>query len=503
MLNDVNKYTYDYKKLLVVCIKNNFTINNVVFDSMLATYLLDYNIKNDIAYLANEMGFSIPFYTNLMKEKKDIEISIISKAKFIYETKEKFLNELKEKELYKLFSEVEMPLSKVLSDMEFTGFNVDKNRLLDFKEELQIKIELVSKDIYNYSGCEFNISSPSQLSEILFDKLNLPHGKKGKTSYSTAVEVLEKLKGKHPIIELILEYRLLTKLLSTYVEGLIPYIDKDSKIHTIYEQALTKTGRLSSIEPNLQNIPIRNEYGRKVRKAFVPSDDSIIVSADYSQIELRIFSCLANIESMKEAFKNNIDIHTKTASDIFGVSILGVTKDMRRMAKAVNFGIIYGISSYGLATNLNISNKEASEFINNYFNTYPGIKHYMDESIKKAHELGYVKTLFNRIRVIPELENKNYMIRSNAERMALNAPIQGTAADIIKIAMVRLYDEFNKNNLKSKMLVTVHDEIVIDCKKKEFDKVCKLLREVMESVVDLEVPLLIDINYGDDWYQAK
>ena len=281
------------------------------------------------------------------------------------------------------------------------------------------------------------------------------------------------------------------------------YIYEDNKIHTIYTQTLTRTGRLSSIEPNLQNIPIRNEYGRLIRKAFLPSENSIIISADYSQIELRIFSCLANIESLKDAFKNNIDVHTKTASDIYKVPIEAVTKDMRRMAKAVNFGIIYGISGFGLSENLNIDTKEAMEFINNYYETYPGIKTYKEEAIKKAHKEGLVKTKFNRIRTIPELENKNYMIRSGAERIALNTPIQGTAADIIKIAMVNLYKEFNKRNLKSKILVQVHDELVVDCLKDEFEIVKKLMKDVMENVIDLEVPLLVEIEYGDNWYQAK
>ncbi|MBQ9071585.1 MAG: DNA polymerase I [Bacilli bacterium] len=406
--------------------------------------------------------------------------------------------------MYSLFKDIELPLSEVLADMEYTGFNVDKAKLTDMGEEIKIKIELLSKTIYNYAGSEFNISSPKALGEILFDKLGLPHkAKKGKNGYSTAADVLEKLKDKHPIIECILEYRLLTKLYSTYIEGLINYIYEDNKIHTIYTQTLTRTGRLSSIEPNLQNIPIRNEYGRLIRKAFIPSEDSIIVSADYSQIELRIFSCMAGIDSLKEAFKNDIDVHTKTASDIFKVPIEAVTKDMRRMAKAVNFGIIYGISGFGLSENLNIDTKEATRFINEYYETYPGIKNYKAECIKQAHIDGYVKTMFNRIRTIDELENKNFMIRSSAERMALNTPIQGTAADIIKIAMVNLYKEFNKHNLKSKILVQVHDELVVDCKKEEFEIVKSLMKKVMESVVELEVPLLVDIEYGANWYQAK
>ena len=502
-LTNINKYTYDYKKVLVALRKQNINIDKVVFDTAIAAYLLEYNMKDDIAYLSNQLNYEIPFYTNIFKENLNIEKICVEKAKFIYETKDKFEKELEEKEMYSLFKNVELPLSTVLADMEYTGFNIDKYKLVEMGEELKIKIELISKTIYNYAGCQFNISSPSQLGEILFEKLNLPHGKKGKTGYSTAADVLEKLRDKHPIIECILEYRLLTKLYTTYIEGLIGYIHEDNKIHTIYTQTLTRTGRLSSIEPNLQNIPIRNEYGRLIRKAFIPSDDSIIVSADYSQIELRIFSCMAGVESLKEAFNNDIDIHTKTASDIFKVPIEAVTKDMRRMAKAVNFGILYGISGFGLSENLNINPKEASKFINEYYETYPGIKKYQDECIKKAHLDGYVKTMFGRIRTIPELENKNYMIRSGAERIALNTPVQGTSADIIKIAMVRLYEEFTKNNLESKMLVTVHDEIVVDCKKDEFEIVNKLLKQVMENVIKLEVSLLVEIEYGNNWYEAK
>ena len=502
-LANINKYTYDYKKVLVALKKQNINVENVIFDTSIAAYLLEYNLKDDIAYLSNQLGYDIPFYTNIIKEKLNVESICVEKAKFIYETKEQLEKELIDKEMYDLFKDIELPLSTVLGDMEYTGFNIDKSKLIEMGEELKIKIELTSKTIYNHAGEEFNISSPIQLGEILFEKLGLPHGKKGKTGYSTAADVLEKLRDKHPIIECILEYRMLTKLYTTYIEGLINSIHEDNKIHTIYTQTLTRTGRLSSIEPNLQNIPIRNEYGRLIRKAFIPSSDSIIVSADYSQIELRIFSCMANIESLKDAFNNDIDIHTKTASDIFKVDIEAVTKDMRRMAKAVNFGILYGISGFGLSENLNINPKEASKFINEYYETYPGIKKYQDECIKKAHIDGYVKTMFGRIRTITELENKNYMIRSGAERMALNTPIQGTSADIIKIAMVKLFEEFNKNDLKSKILVQVHDELVIDCKKDEFEIVKKLLKEVMENVVKLEVPLLVEIEYGDDWYQAK
>ena len=503
LFKDVELITYDYKKLLVVSKKYNIEINNVTFDLAIAAYLLEYNIKDDIAYLSNIFGYSIPFETTIKKEKLNIEEISVARSKFIYEVKDKFIEELKISEMYNLFKDVEMPLSEVLADMEYTGFNIDKSKLIDMGEDIKIKIELLEKDIYNMAGEEFNIASTRELGKILFEKLGLPSGKKTKTGYSTAVEVLQKLIDKHPIIEKILEYRLLTKLHSTYIEGLMNYIYEDGKIHTIYTQTLTRTGRLSSIEPNLQNIPIRNEYGRLIRKAFVPSSDSIIVSSDYSQIELRLFSCMANIESLKSAFKNNIDVHTKTASDIFKVPIEAVTKDMRRMAKAVNFGIIYGISGYGLSENLNINPKEATKFINEYYETYPGITKYKEESIKKAHQDGYVKTMFGRIRTIDDLNNKNYLLRSAAERIALNTPIQGTAADILKIAMVKLYSEFDKNKISSKIVVTVHDELVVDCKKSEFDKVKSIMKDVMENIIKLEVPLIVDINYGDDWYQAK
>ena len=496
-----NTYTYDYKKDIVSLNKRGIKLNNVTFDTAIATYLLEYKEKDDIATVALDLGYQIPFYKDIVKDND--KKAIVNKARFIYETHDKFMDELKDKGLTSLFSDVEMKLSEVLADMEITGFNVDKSKLIDQGEDIKIKIELLSHDIYNYAGCEFNISSTQQLGDVLFERLGLPHGKKGKTGYSTASDVLEKLIDKHPIISLIMEYRLLTKLYSTYIEGLINSIFPDGKIHTIYTQTLTRTGRLSSIEPNLQNIPVRNEYGRLIRKAFIPSPDSIIVSGDYSQIELRIFACMANVESLKEAFNNGVDIHTKTASDIFNTPIEGVTKEQRRMAKAVNFGILYGISGFGLSENLGINPKEASKFIDKYYETYPGIKKYQEECIKQAHIDGYVKTIFGRIRTIDELENKNYIIRSGAERMALNTPIQGTSADIIKIAMVKLYEEFNKNNLKSKILVQVHDELVIDCKKDEFDKVSSLMKDVMENVIKLDVPLTIDIEYGNNWYEAK
>ena len=467
---DKLKYTYDYKKNYVALKKHNINILNTNFDTMIAGYLLEYNIKEDI---------------------------------FIYETKNIFEEKLKEEKLLDLFEEIEMPLSKVLGDMEYNGVLIDQNELNKLGEEFKIKIELLEQSIYNDAGEKFNISSPKQLGEILFDKLQLPHGKKNKSGYSTSIDVLNKLLGKHPIIEKIIEYRTINKLYTTYVEGLKNAICRDGKIHTIYTQTLTRTGRLSSIEPNLQNIPIRNEYGALIRKAFIPSENGIIMSGDYSQIELRILSHMANIDSLKKAFYDNIDIHTKTASDIFKIPTDLVDKKMRRIAKAVNFGIIYGISSFGLSENLHIRPKEAKEFIDSYLQTYPGVKQYMDDTIKKAYEDGYVRTLFNRKRTIGELQNKNYMIRQSGERIALNTPIQGTSADIIKKAMIEIAKKLEQEKMQTKMIIQVHDELVFDVPNNEKEKIEKIIKDIMENVCELSVPLNVEIAYGKNWREAK
>jgi len=510
ILNGFKKYTYDLKKTYVALKWNNIEFNDCIFDTMLAGYLLDYNVKDDVAYLASSFDHDIPFYettfgkTKLTEPNVDIvAYNAVLKAKFIYESHSIFKEKLESENMTELFEQIELPLSIVLGDMEYDGVYLDKDTLKEMGEEIKIKIELVSKSIYNQAGCEFNISSPSQLGEILFEKLELPHGKKGKTGYSTAIDVLNKLKGKHPIIEDIIEYRMLTKLYTTYIEGLLDAVFEDGKIHTIYTQALTRTGRLSSIEPNLQNIPVRSEYGRLIRKAFVPSDNSVILSGDYSQIELRILAHIAQVEALKEAFIDEKDIHAKTASDIFKVSIDEVTKNMRRIAKAVNFGIIYGISSYGLSENLGISPGEAKTFIDNYLTTYPGIKEYMDTTIKKAHEDLFVTTLLNRKRHIQELQNSNYMIRQQGERMALNAPIQGTSADIIKKAMVEIHAALKEKNMQTKMIIQVHDELVFDVPKSELEQLKLLIEDIMENTFKLSVPLKVDIEYGDNWYQAK
>ena len=496
---DKLKYTYDYKKNYVALKKHNINILNTNFDTMIAGYLLEYNIKEDISYLANSFNYNIPFYDEMylknksksLYEEEDIKKTAkaaLLKAKFIYETKNIFEEKLKEEKLLDLFEEIEMPLSKVLGDMEYNGVLIDQNELNKLGEEFKIKIELLEQSIYNDAGEKFNISSPKQLGEILFDKLQLPHGKKNKSGYSTSIDVLNKLLGKHPIIEKIIEYRTINKLYTTYVEGLKNAICRDGKIHTIYTQTLTRTGRLSSIEPNLQNIPIRNE---------------IIMSGDYSQIELRILSHMANINSLKKAFYDNIDIHTKTASDIFKIPTDLVDKKMRRIAKAVNFGIIYGISSFGLSENLHIRPKEAKEFIDSYLQTYPGVKQYMDDTIKKAYEDGYVRTLFNRKRTIGELQNKNYMIRQSGERIALNTPIQGTSADIIKKAMIEIAKKLEQEKMQTKMIIQVHDELVFDVPNNEKEKIEKIIKDIMENVCELSVPLNVEIAYGKNWREAK
>lgn len=504
-------YTYDLKKAYVVLKWMGLDLTQVKFDAMIAASMLDYNVKDDIAYLAGQFEEDIAFYENFygkVGKEKEVELSVIayhasSKARFIYESMHVLKEKLTKEGMIDLFEMVEMPLATTLGDMEYQGVHVEIDTLDQMGNELSNKIEQLQAEIYKQAGVTFNILSPKELGVVLFETLGLPHGKKTARGYSTAIDVLNKLRGVHPVIDLVIEYRMITKLYTTYVEGLKNNVMADGKIHTIYTQVLTRTGRLSSLEPNLQNIPTRNEYGKMIRKAFVPSKDSVILSGDYSQIELRIFTHMAKVDTLIDAFKKDYDIHTKTASDIFHVEQNSVTSEMRRVAKAVNFGILYGISSFGLSENLSISVGEAKKFIDDYFDTYPGIQEYMNESIKKAREDGFVTTLLGRKRVIPELNNSNYMIRHQGERMALNTPIQGTSADIIKKAMVEVQKYFKKHHLKSKMILQVHDELIIDCKKEELDEVKKILVEIMENTYQLDVPLRVDLNYGDNWYDAK
>lgn len=500
---DYNLSTYDYKKLIVVFNKYGIKVPNINFDAMISAYLLNYETKDDICYLANKLNIYIPSYDK--KEVVTTEEAIrraILKAKFIYNTKDKLYEDMKREDNIYLFESIEMPLAKVLAKMETTGIRVDKKVLEEMGTEIKIKLEILTRDIYNYAGEEFNINSPKQLGEILFDKLKLPGAKKNKNGYATDIDVLKKL-TEYPIINKILEYRALAKLYSTYIDGIISTIREDGKIHTIYTQTLTRTGRLSSIEPNLQNIPMRSEYGRLIRKAFIPENNSVILSSDYSQIELRVFAHLSGVNDLINAFKEGVDIHTKTAMDIFKVPMEGVTKNMRRQAKAVNFGILYGISSYGLAEDIGIPVKEAKEFINKYFETYPGVKDYMDKEIDEAKRTGYVKTIMNRKRVIEELKSSNYKVRSMGERMALNTPVQGSASDILKKAMVEINNIFEKENIKSKMLLQVHDELIFNVYNDEIDKVKDIVYNTMTKVFELKVPLDVDIELGNNWYEAK
>ena len=510
--DEYQKYTYDLKKILVTSKYNHININNCSFDLMLAAYLLNYNISDDIAMLANNFDEKIEFYENIygkgsklsLPEENIYQNEMINKAKFIYNSKEIFLKEIKEIDNEYLFNKIEMPLVEVLADMEYTGIRIDKDFLLKMGVELDDKIDRLSKEIYDFANEEFNISSPKQLGIILFEKLAIPYPKKIKdNSYSTSKDILDKLSSKYAIIDKILEYRTLTKLKSNYVEGLLNEVHEDNKIHTVFNQTLTRTGRLSSVNPNLQNIPIRLEYGRLIRKAFIPENDSFILSSDYSQIELRVFAHMSKAENLIKAFKEEKDIHTKTAADIFQIDEQSVTKDMRRTAKAVNFGILYGISSFGLSEDLGIDIQSAKSFIDVYLKTYPGIKEYMNEVILETKEKGFVTTLMNRKRVIDEINNKNYMISQQGERMALNTPIQGTSADILKKAMIEIYQEFKDKHLESKMIIQVHDELVFNVKNDEANLVKDIVERVMENTYKLDVPLKVDIEFGKDWYQAK
>ena len=510
--SDVFKYTYDYKKSLVVLDSLGIKFNNVYFDTMIATYLLDYVVKDDISFVARSFDYALPIYDDTYgTDKRPIMVSderlrdiCCRKAQFIYETREKILKELSDDGELDLFNNIEMPLSEVLADMEITGIKVDTDYLTKVELELKEKLDIKEKEIYELAGEEFNIMSPAQLAKVLFLDLEIPYPKKVKDNkFSTSKDILDKIKDFNPIVDKILEYRTLAKLYTNYAVGLKAEVRDDGRIHTIFTQTLTRTGRLSSISPNLQNIPARAEYSALIRKAFIADNDSKILSSDYSQVELRIFASMSKAGNLINAFINEEDIHARTAADIFKVDIDSVTKDMRRTAKAVNFGILYGISSFGLSEDLGINVKTAKRFIDDYLETYPGIRDFQAKEIADAYANGYARTLMNRKRVIEELKNKNYMIRSSGERMALNTPIQGTAADILKKAMVEIYREFNKRNLKSKMLIQVHDELVFNVLNNELDEVSKIVKDIMENTFKIDVPLKVDIEFGDNWYEAK
>lgn len=510
--SDVLKFTYDYKKSLVVLNSLDVKFKNVSFDTMIAAYLLDYVVKDDISFVARSFDYQLPIYEDtygtdkrpIAVEEERLKEICCQKAQFIYETRVRLLKELSDDGELDLFNNIEMPLAEVLADMEITGIKVDVDYLTKVEEELKEKLDAKEKEIYELAGTQFNIMSPTQLAKVLFVDLAIPYPKKVKDNkFSTSKDILDKIKNVNPIVDKILEYRTLAKLYTNYAVGLKAEVREDGRIHTIFTQTLTRTGRLSSISPNLQNIPARAEYSALIRKAFVPDHNSKILSSDYSQVELRIFASMSKAINLINAFVNNEDIHARTAADIFKVDMSSVTKDMRRTAKAVNFGILYGISSFGLSEDLGIDVKTAKKFIDDYLETYPGIRDFQAKEIADAYANGYVRTLMNRKRVIEELKNKNYMIRSSGERMALNTPIQGTAADILKKAMVEIYKEFDKRNLKSKMLIQVHDELVFNVLDDEIDEVSEIVRDIMENTFKIDVPLKVDIEIGNNWYEAK
>ena len=513
--SDIKIVGYDIKEELFFLLKNNFEVNNYE-DVMILEYLVDSNKGNyDITKVSEELLhleiIDLKERFGKGKNKKtffdldeDIIVKYISQYVFaISELYSIFVQKVKENNLYSLYENVEKPLVKILADMEKTGVKVDKNKILELNEEYSKLADEYEQRVYELAGEEFNLNSPKQLGVILFDKMKLPVVKKTKTGYSTDVEVLEKLSEDYEIAEYILKYRSLNKLISTYLVGILDYIMEDDRVRTSYKQMITATGRLSSVDPNLQNIPVRTQEGKNIRKVFVADKNKVFIDADYSQIELRVLAHLSKDLVMIDSFKNDLDIHYKTASEVFGVPIEEVTDNQRRSAKAVNFGIVYGISDYGLSKDLNITRNEARQYIDGYLNTYPNIKNYMEEIVKIAKKDGYVTTILGRKRYIPEINSKNFNIRSFGERIALNTPIQGSAADIIKLAMIKVYERLKEEKVNAKLILQIHDELIIECDEKEKDIVKNILKESMENVYKLDLPLKVDVCEGRNWYESK
>jgi len=518
---DILKCSYKQKEQYMLLWQKNINAKNLMFDISIAGYILNSNInKYTIEYLANEyLGFDINEYLakegisgektsqinlfdEINKDKQDFDKNYIY-ANIIFKLYKALKERMITENSLKLFEEIEMPLVEVLSSMQYEGIYIDKYELIEFGKELQEKINVLTKDIYELTGEEFNINSTKQLGEVLFEKIGLTAKKKTKTGYSTDVEVLEKIKHEHPVIEKILEYRQLQKLNSTYVEGLIPYIDETSRIHSKFHQTVTTTGRISSTDPNLQNIPTRMELGKKLRKVFKPKENYIYIDADYSQIELRVLAHISQDKNMIEAFNKNEDIHTQAASKVFNTPIEEVTKEQRSNAKAVNFGIVYGISDFGLGEQLGVPRKKAKEYIEQYLEKYNGIKEFMTNIVEETKEKGYVETLYHRRRYVPELKSNNYMVRQFGGRVAMNTPIQGTAADIMKIAMINVYKKLKEKRLKSKVIVQVHDELLVETALDEKEIVEEILKYEMENVIRLDVPLVAEISQGNNWFEAK
>ena len=514
---NILKCSYKQKEEFIILWNKGIEAKNLMFDIAIAGYILNSNInKYTIEYLANEyINFDIAEYLSNTEKTEAEQITLFDNteepkedktyiyAYTIYKLYNVLTQKMEEAGSIDLFNKIEMPLTEVLASMQYEGIYIDKQELLDFGKELQEKIDILTQEIYELTGEEFNINSTKQLGEILFEKLKLTVKKKTKTGYSTDVDVLEKIKYEHPVIEKILEYRQLQKLNSTYVEGLIPYIDETGRIHSKFHQTVTTTGRISSTDPNLQNIPTRMELGRKLRKVFKPEQGCIFVDADYSQIELRVLAHISEDKNMIEAFCNNEDIHAQAASKVFNIPLEEVTKEERTKAKAVNFGIVYGISEFGLGEQLGVPRKKAKEYIEQYLDKYSGIKEFMTNIVEETKEKGYVETLYHRRRYVPELKSNNYMVRQFGGRVAMNTPIQGTAADIMKIAMINVYNKLKENNLKSKLIVQVHDEILVETLESEKEQVKQIVKEEMENVIKLKVPLLAEVEEGYNWYEAK
>lgn len=512
--SDAEKVVYDYKKILYIAKRNGISdIAGNVFDVKIAAYLLDVTVKTELDKIVfNTLG-------NIIKSEEEIYGKGVKRTlptneilypylaqvvKSIFDLKEIQSARLKEENMDSLYKNIEVKVARVLANMEYEGIHVSKKALEDMSDELDERIKILEASIHTLADSEFNIASPKQLGIVLFEDLGLPPVKKTKTGYSTSVEVLEQLQHSHEIIPLIMEYRVLTKLNSTYAKGLVKDITRKGKIHTRYEQTLTQTGRLSSVNPNLQNIPTRIEEGKKIRKAFIPaSDDRVILSIDYSQIELRVLAHMAQDRGMIDAFTHDLDIHTKTASEVNGVSLDEVTPTMRREAKAVNFGIVYGISDFGLSNNLGITRKRAKEFIDKYLETFSGVNKYMTDIVEFAKEHGYVETLYNRRRALPEINAKNKIVASLNARLAMNTPIQGTAADIIKLAMINAFDYIEKTKVDAKLLLQVHDELIFDVNKDVVDEFTIEMVKIMEEAVELDVKLKAEASSGSSWYDTK
>ncbi|MEG6584625.1 DNA polymerase I [Dendrosporobacter sp. 1207_IL3150] len=498
----IQKITHDVKSVYAACWQTNSDIKGAIFDTALAAYLLDPTASQYPLSALKEKYLGLASQTGKISMDYDYAAWAAAAILSLHTTLE---DKLKELALEKLYYDIELPLARVLTEMERNGITLNIDQLKSMSLDVTAKIDSLLADIYNLADENFNVNSTKQLGSILFDKLKLPIIKKTKTGYSTDVEVLEKLSGDHPIIEKLLEYRMLTKLKSTYLDGLQGLVNKTTnRIHTTFNQLVTATGRLSSSDPNLQNIPIRSEVGKQIRELFVPGNGyKHLMSADYSQIELRVLAHMSGDNNLMEAFTQNQDVHTRTAAEVFGVNMDDVTTEMRGKAKAVNFGIVYGISDYGLSRDLGVTRKEAAQYIESYFNKCIGVKVFIDRVVKEAHEFGYVTTIFGRRRYLPDINSSNFNQRSFAERTAMNTPIQGTAADIIKKAMLNVHNSLNDKNLKSRMLLQVHDELVLEVADGEVEQVINIVKQSMENAVQLNVPLVADVKLGENWAKAK